>query len=73
MKVIADLIGKLNSLLRKSRSTTATIPKKIQTEASAKKDPTSSPTKIDQIALKKIGKKINRCSQNAIKTRIIKL
>ena len=68
--ILADLIGKLNSLLRKSRSTTATTLKKIQAEALAKRDRPSSPIKIDQKALKKkTGKKINRCSRNAVKNR----
>ena len=70
--ILADLIGKLNSLLRKSRSTTATTLRKIQAVAPpAMRDRLSSPIKIDQKALKKkTGKKINRCSRNAAKTRI---
>ena len=70
-KIVAGLIGKLNSLLRKSRSTTATILRKIQAVAPpAMRDRLSSPIKIDQKALKKkTGRKINRCSRNAAKTR----
>ena len=72
MKVAVDLIGKWNSLPRKSRSTTATTQRKIQAGATAIKGLPSSLTKINQKALrKKIGTKINRCSRSAAKPRTI--
>ena len=71
IKLAADQIAKLSSLLRKSRSMTAMTQRKIQAEALVMNDLPSSLIKIDQKAPKMKGYPIARCSRNAVKTRTI--